>query len=78
MVIIEAINEYRQYLIVEKGLSKNTIIAYISDLKKFSIYLDDSFQINKIEELSKEHIRLYLKELGKTNTSASITRKIRI
>lgn len=76
MVIIEAINEYRQYLIVEKGLSKNTIIAYISDLKKFSIYLDDSFQINKIEELSKEHIRLYLKELGKINTSASITRKL--
>lgn len=76
MVIIEAINEYRQYLIVEKGLSKNTIIAYISDLKKFSIYLDDSFQFNKIEELSKEHIRLYLKELGKTNTSASITRKL--
>ncbi|WP_304580427.1 site-specific tyrosine recombinase XerD [Thomasclavelia cocleata] len=76
MVIIEAINEYRQYLIVEKGLSKNTVIAYISDLKKFSIYLDDSFQINKIEELSKEHIRLYLKELGKTNTSASITRKL--
>ncbi len=76
MVIIEAINEYRQYLIVEKGLSKNTIIAYISDLKKFSIYLNDSFQINKIEELSKEHIRLYLKELGKTNTSASITRKL--
>ncbi|WP_279000532.1 site-specific tyrosine recombinase XerD [Thomasclavelia cocleata] len=76
MVIIEAINEYRQYLIVEKGLSKNTVIAYISDLKKFSIYLNDSFQINKIEELSKEHIRLYLKELGKTNTSASITRKL--
>lgn len=76
MVIIEAINEYRQYLIVEKGLSKNTIIAYISDLKKFSIYLNDSFQINKIDDLSKEHIRLYLKELGKTNTSASITRKM--
>ena len=76
MVIIEAINEYRQYLIVEKGLSKNTVIAYISDLKKFSIYLNDSFQINKIEELSKEHIRLYLKELVKTNTSASITRKL--
>ena len=76
MVIIEAINEYRPYLIVEKGLSKNTIIAYISDLKKFSIYLNDSFQINKTDDLSKEHIRLYLKELGKTNTSASITRKL--
>lgn len=76
MVIIEAINEYRQYLIVEKGLSKNTVIAYISDLKKFSIYLNDSFQINKTDDLSKEHIRLYLKELGKTNTSASITRKL--
>lgn len=76
MVIIEAINEYRQYLIVEKGLSKNTIIAYISDLKKFFIYLNDNFQINQIDDLSKEHIRLYLKELGKTNTSTSVARKL--
>ena len=76
MVIIEAINEYRQYLIVEKGLSKNTIIAYISDLKKFFIYLNDNFKINQIDDLSKEHIRLYLKELGKTNTSTSVARKL--
>lgn len=76
MVIIEAIKEYRQYLIVEKGLSKNTIIAYIRDLEKFSIYLNDNFQITQIDDLSKEHIRLYLKELGKTNASTSVARKL--
>lgn len=76
MLIIEAIKEYRQYLIVEKGLSKNTIIAYVSDLKKFSIYLNESYQIKEICDLSKEHIRLYLKELSKRNSSTSVARKL--
>lgn len=76
MLIVEAIKEYRQYLIVEKGLSKNTIIAYISDLKSFSIYLNESYQIKEISDLSKEHIRLYLKELSKRNSSTSVARKL--
>lgn len=76
MLIVEAIKEYRQYLIVEKGLSKNTIIAYVSDLKSFSIYLNESYQIKEISDLSKEHIRLYLKELSKRNSSTSVARKL--
>ena len=63
-------------MIVEKGLSKNTILAYLNDLNKFFIYLNDIHQIYEIENISKEHIRLYLKELSKINSSTSITRKL--
>ena len=63
-------------MIVEKGLSKNTILAYLNDLNKFFIYLNDIHQIFEIENISKEHIRLYLKELSKINSSTSITRNL--
>lgn len=76
MLLKDGLSEYRQYLIVEKGLSKNTIMAYLNDLNRFSDYLKDIHQINKIEDISKEHIRLYLKELSKSNSAASITRKL--
>ncbi len=76
MLLKDSLNEYKQYLIVEKGLSKNTIIAYLNDLNRFSDYLKNIHQINEIENISKEHIRLYLKELSKSNSAASITRKL--
>ena len=76
MKLKDSLNEYRQYLIVEKGLSKNTILAYLNDLNKFFIYLNDIHQIFEIENISKEHIRLYLKELSKINSSTSITRNL--
>ena len=43
-----------RYLIVEKGLSKNTINAYIKDLNQFSSYLKHNFQITKINDIAKE------------------------
>lgn len=76
MRLSDGISEYRQYLIVEKGLSKNTISAYISDLKGLFQYINDIHQLNMIEDISKEHIRLYLKKLAKTNTTTSISRKL--
>lgn len=76
MLLKEGLSEYKQYLIVEKGLSKNTIIAYLNDLNKFSNYLKDIHQIDKIEDISKEHIRLYLKKLSQTNSATSITRRM--
>ena len=65
MLIKDALNEYKQYLIVEKGLSKNTIYAYFRDLVEFSNYIIETHQITKIEDIDKEHIRLFLKKLAK-------------
>lgn len=76
MHIIEEIDEYKQYLIVEKGLSKNTIDAYISDLKQFTNYLETKHAISQLKDVSKEHIRLYIKELAKNISATSQNRKL--
>lgn len=76
MLLKDEIDEYKQYLIVEKGLSKNTISAYIRDLNQFSNYLKDNLQLTKITDITKEHIRLYIKELSKKISATSINRKL--
>lgn len=70
----DAIKEYKTYLIVEKGASENTIKSYLRDLKSFIAYLKNAEIIN-VEDISKEHIRLYLKTLSHLS-SATVSRKI--
>ena len=76
MLIKDALSEYKQYLIVEKGLSKKTIYSYLRDLIAFSNFIGEEYEINQIENINKEHIHLYLKELSKTNCTNSISRKL--
>ena len=35
----QIITKYKQYLRLEKSLSDNTVMAYMSDLEKLTIYL---------------------------------------
>jgi integrase/recombinase XerD len=34
------IDEYKRYLLLEKNLSKNTINAYLTDLRKFNAFVE--------------------------------------
>lgn len=72
---IDAINEYKQYLIVEKSVSKNTLISYLRDVIDFVNYLNASMHIDIIEGINESSIQSYLKSNNKLS-KATISRKI--
>jgi len=57
------VDEFLDYIIVERGLSKNTIKAYSADLSKFVGYLDFlNLSLGKIKRRDIESFILYLKD----------------
>lgn len=74
--IQQLISDYLCYLEMERGLSKNTILAYETDL----IALFDFFserEIKNLNEIKRRDFSLYTKNLAKNEISPStITRKI--
>lgn len=75
MKIKDALDEYKLYLTVEKNASSNTIENYMRDLMDFQSYLS-SIKISLIEDISKEHIRLYMKELDRKLIASSKNRHL--
>lgn len=76
MKIKDALLEYKQYLVVEKGRSKNTITSYMNDLHLFQNYMQDTFHENQIENIASKHIEQYLKKIHDTCSNRTLTRKI--
>lgn len=69
MKLNEALKEYQVYLTLEKGLSKNTINAYIKDTDLFLDYLKQEFKTDNIEDVNKDEIYSYLKHLNDFESS---------
>ena len=59
------INEFIEYLIIDKKYSENTVKSYHNDLKKFDNYINK--QINNIND---NDIKSYIKYLNKENNDA--------
>ena len=60
------INEFTEYLIIDKKYSENTIKAYNNDLKKFKNFINKK-NINQIDDGT---IKAYLKYLNKENNDS--------
>ena len=45
MNIYDALNEYKQYLLIEKKVSDNTLKNYMRDLEHFIIYIQKQNQV---------------------------------
>lgn len=71
---LEAIHEFKQYLIVEKGLSHHTIENYIRDLYRFHHYIETNFEIFDIKIINKDHIYQYIKDLYCNMSESSVQR----
>lgn len=80
MVIIlkleDALIEYKQYLIVEKGSSQNTIENYLRDIQHFIQYIQNKYSISQLQHIEKDHIYQYLKELHTHLKESSIQRRM--
>jgi len=69
----EWIKEFLDYLSVERGLSRNTILSYGEDLKKFAVYLE-SKNMSKLDTVKRSDITkfmLYLKDSSLSSNTVS-------
>ena len=55
-----AINGYESYLALERGLSANSIVAYLRDIAKFSTYCTEQESLNDPGLVEMHHIERYL------------------
>ena len=68
MEIIDAVEAYQQYLLVEKGLSKQTVVSYIEDLKQFFQFLPDR---KYVEDLLPEDLNEFVRRESVVGHSVS-------
>ena len=65
MEINDATNLFAQYLLVEKGLSKKTVDAYLTDLKLFFKYFKDKKDTEDLNPYDINSFMLYGASLGR-------------
>ncbi|MHC4285916.1 MAG: tyrosine-type recombinase/integrase, partial [Planctomycetota bacterium] len=66
----QSVRDFLDYLIVEAGLSNNTILAYGRDLKSFLVYCK-SQNISRLQHIKPALIHKYLQVLGRAEKSES-------
>ncbi len=73
----DAIDSYKNYLIFERRMAKNTTSSYIRDLEGYKDYLEKKRKKTNINRIDKYDIESYLEYLNKNNyTTTSIARKL--
>lgn len=72
----DVLDNYINYVLFERRLSKNTALSYKNDLMKFSLYLKE-INVDSYINVSKKDIINYLEYLNKLNLSvSSVARKL--
>jgi len=72
----DLIDQFLNFLIVERGLAKNTTSAYRCDLYKFAKYLEDC-HVTSMDKVTKDHLTRYLLKLKQKGLSTnSISRNL--
>jgi len=67
----ESLSELLNYLSVERGLAKNTLMAYARDLSVYLEYLKDKRGLGSFDMIGREHVTDYMQEQKKAGLSAA-------
>ena len=73
---VQAVNRFKKFLQIEKGLSPNSIYSYAYDLKKFTDYLVEKDK--DVMSVTQDDIRQFLKfeKTKKKNSSRTLARSL--
>ncbi|MBR3362382.1 MAG: site-specific tyrosine recombinase XerD [Bacilli bacterium] len=66
------INDFNQYLLLEKKYSQNTINSYKNDLLKFK----ENFKNKELKNINSNDLKNYVQEINKTMNAKSVSRNI--
>src|SRR5690554_3880138 len=64
------IKDFEYYLNNERGLSKNTVLSYMTDLKGFESFLKRYHQLTAVRKIERKHIEGFLKRIKNKGLSA--------
>jgi integrase/recombinase XerD len=67
------LNDFVYYLNNERGLSKNTIDAYLRDLKGYQVFLEKYHKIERVNSIETKHVEGFLKSVKNQGLSAKST-----
>ena len=70
----DAMREYHEYMIVEKNYSQHTVAAYQRDIHQFVDFVNQVYQIQSIEDITKDHVYAYLKAIHPKRSETTIER----
>ena len=73
---IHAINDYKDYLKIERGLSHNSIISYENDLKKLESFLTNKSQFTGPLDVKPDQIKAFVYQISKEVKANSQSRII--
>ena len=65
----DSINRFKEFLILQKSLSPNTVDAYESDIKKLSVYFSDKNPVKLPLSLQLNDLELFIQHIAKTGIS---------
>lgn len=70
-------NSFLEYLQYEKRFSNHTVLAYTKDLEQFFTYLQNTYEIKELQEISHTFIRSWIVSMMNDKMSSrSVNRKI--